>query len=339
MINFTYITGTGKRYLRKGIAVKAGLFLFLSVFLFSCGSEPDKTVQTVAAEETPWRGWNKYQIKPEDTLARYGRELIENTSYYFGPKGTVAPITNGMNCQNCHLDGGTLPWANNYSAVVSTYPKFRDRSGSLETVHKRVNDCFERSLNGKALDTTSLEMQAIVSYLHWLGDDIPKGKKPKGSGIMELPYLDRAADPVKGKVVYVAKCQSCHGADGQGQPNIEGYGYAYPPLWGKNSYNSGAGLFRLSRFAGYVKNTMPFGQTDYHAPQLSNEEAWDLGAFINSQPRPQKDLGKDWPDISKKPVDHPFGPYADGFSEQQHKFGPFQPIVDARKKQAAAKKG
>jgi thiosulfate dehydrogenase len=88
-----------------------------------------------------------------------------------------------------------------------------------------------------------------------------------------------------------------------------------------------------------VKNTMPFGQADHKNPQLSNEEAWDLAAFINSQPRPQKDLGKDWPDISKKPVDHPFGPYADGFSEQQHKFGPFQPIVDARKKQAAAKKG
>jgi thiosulfate dehydrogenase len=244
-----------------------------------------------------------------------------------------------MNCQNCHLDGGTLPWANNYSAVVSTYPKFRDRSGSLETISKRVNDCFERSLNGKALDTSSLEMKAIVAYMHWLGDDIPKGKKPKGSGIMDLPYLDRAADPVKGKAVYQAKCQTCHGADGQGQPNIEGYGYAYPPLWGKNSYNTGAGLFRLSRFAGYVKNTMPFGQTDYHAPQLSNEEAWDLAAFVNSQPRPQKDLGKDWPDISKKPVDHPFGPYADGFSEEQHKFGPFQPIVDARKKQAASKKG
>ena len=338
-MNIRKTRGTGNFYLRKGIAAMAFLFLFLSVVLFSCGTGPEKKSLSQTEEEAPWHGWNKYQIKPEDTLVQLGRALIENTSYYLGPKGTIAAISNGMNCQNCHLDGGTLPWSNNYSAVVSTYPKFRDRSGSLETIPKRVNDCFERSLNGKALDTSSLEMQAIVAYLHWLGDDIPKGKKPKGSGIMDLPYLDRAADPVKGKTTYQAKCQSCHGADGQGQPNIEGYGYAYPPLWGKNSYNIGAGLFRLSRFAGYVKNTMPFGQTDYHAPQLSNEEAWDLAAFINSQPRPQKDLGKDWPDISKKPVDHPFGPYADGFSEEQHKFGPFQPIVDARKKQAAAKKG
>jgi thiosulfate dehydrogenase len=294
----------------------------------------DKTpavTDAVPVEQAPWRGWNKYQIKLEDTLARYGRELIEHTALYLGPKGTVAPISNGMNCQNCHLDGGTIPWGNNYSAVVSTYPKFRDRSGSVETIPKRVNDCFERSLNGKALDTASREMKAILAYMHWLGDEIPKGKKPKGSGIMELPYLDRAADPAKGKAVYLAKCQVCHGPDGQGQKSADGYEYTYPPLWGAHSYNTGAGLFRLSRFAGYVKASMPFGVANYKNPQLSDEEAWDVAAFVNSQPRPQKDLSGDWPDISKKPLDHPFGPYADGFTEAQHKYGPFGEIEKVRK--------
>ena len=285
-------------------------------------------------EEPVWRGWNKYQIKPEDSTVRYGRELIEKTSHYLGPKGTVAAITNGMNCQNCHLDGGTVPWANNYSAVSSTYPKYRDRSGSVETMEKRVNDCLERSLNGRPLDSSSREMRAIVSYLHWVGEGVQKGVKPKGSGIMEIPFLDRPADPVRGKAVYAAKCQSCHGSDGQGQPNLEGTGYSYPPLWGRHSYNSGAGLFRLSRFAGFVKASMPFGLADHRNPQLSNEECWDVAAFVNSQPRPSKDLRGDWPDVSKKPVDHPFGPYTDGFSEEQHKFGPFGPIVEARGKTA-----
>ena len=281
-----------------------------------------------------WHGWNKYQIKPSDSLARYGRELIENTSFYLGPKGRVASISNGMNCQNCHLDGGTLPWANNYGAVASTYPKYRDRSGSVETIEKRVNDCLERSLNGRALDTASREMRAIVAYMHWVGDGVEKGVKPKGSGIMDLPYLDRPADPVRGRIVYAAKCQSCHGSDGQGESNLEGTGYSYPPLWGRHSYNSGAGLFRLSRFAGFVKASMPFGLADHKNPQLSNEECWDVAAFVNSQPRPSKDLRGDWPDVSKKPVDHPFGPYTDGFSEEKHKLGPFGPIVEARGKTA-----
>lgn len=299
------------------VLVSSGILLAAS-----CKDTPSEKI-SFKADETPWRGWNKYQIKPEDTMTWYGHELIANTSYYFGPKGSVAPITNGMNCQNCHLEAGTLPWANNYSAVVSTYPKFRARSGAIETVPKRVNDCFERSLNGKAIDSNSREMKAIVAYLHWIGDEIPKGAKPKGSGIMDLPFMDRAADPAKGKIVYQQKCVSCHGPNGEGQPNIEGYGYAYPPLWGEHSYNDGAGLFRLSRFAGYVKANMPFG-ANYKSTQLSDEEAWDVAAFVNSQPRPKKDISKDWPDISKKPFDHPFGPYSDGKTEQQHKYGPWK---------------
>lgn len=273
----------------------------------------------------------------ERKLVIYGQDLVAHTARYFGPQGSIRHSTNGMNCQNCHLDAGKRPWGNNYSAVFSTYPKFRDRSGSVESISKRVNDCFERSLNGTALDTNSHEMQAIVAYIKWLGQDVPKGVKPKGSGITDLAYLDRPASPQLGAAVYTAKCQSCHGATGEGVKDGSGVSYAYPPLWGPNSYNNGAGLFRLSRLAGYVKDNMPFNQSTHSSPALTTEEAWDVAAFVNSQPRPEKDISKDWPDISKKPVDHPFGPYTDGFSEQQHKYGPFKPIVEARKKQKEEK--
>jgi thiosulfate dehydrogenase len=267
---------------------------------------------------------------PERELVVYGSQLVAHTDQYFGPGGSINAITNGMNCQNCHLDAGRKAWGNNYGAVASTYPKFRDRSGSVETISKRVNDCFERSLNGQAIDTNSREMQAIVAYIKWLGKDVPKGEKPAGSGISDLAYLDRAASPENGKIVFQNKCLSCHGANGEGQLDENGR-YVYPPLWGPHSYNNGAGLFRLSRFAGYVMDNMPFKQATHKAPNLSNEEAWDVAAFVNSQPRPSKDLSQDWPDISKKPIDHPFGPYTDGFSEQQHKYGPYKPIVAARK--------
>jgi thiosulfate dehydrogenase len=180
-------------------------------------------------------------------------------------------------------------------------------------------------LNGKAPDSTSKEMKAMAAYIKWLGKDVKKGEKPKGSGLYEVPFLTRAADPVKGKAIYEAKCQSCHQADGAGMMNDKGNAYTYPPLWGKYSYNSGAGLYRMSRFAGYVRANMPLGAT-YSSPQLTDEEAWDVAAFVNSQDRPNKDLSKDWPDISKKNIDHPFGPYVDPFKESQHKFGPFGEI-------------
>jgi len=283
-------------------------------------------------EEKFWSAPDINTVKDEALKAQiaYGKELVAHTARYLGPKGSVMQTTNGMNCQNCHLNAGTKIFGNNYSAVASTYPKFRARSGALEDIHKRVNDCVERSLNGTALDTLSKEMKAIKAYITFLGTEVPKGDKPNGSGLKDIAYLDRAADPASGKQVYIAKCVSCHMANGQGQLSPDGNEYTYPPLWGMHSYNDGAGLFRISTFTKYVKYNMPLGTT-HKSPQLSDEEAWDVAAFVDSQERPDMDTPKDWPDISKKPADHPFGPYADTFSEKQHKFGPFKPIMEAQK--------
>jgi thiosulfate dehydrogenase len=257
----------------------------------------------------------------------YGRELIAHTAKYFGPKGSVLPMSNGLNCQNCHLQAGTAVFGNNFGSVASLYPKFRARSGSIENIYKRVNDCFERSLHGKVLDTTSREMQAIVSYINFIGANVEKGKKAEGSGFRDLEFLDRAADTVKGRAVYIANCQKCHQPNGDGVFNQDNTEYTYPALWGKNSFTDAAGLFRISNFAKFVKYNMPQGTT-FEKPQLTDEEAWDGAAFILTQRRPHINEPKDWPDKKQKPVDHPYGPYADTFSEMQHKYGPFKPMVN-----------
>lgn len=329
--------------LAMSLVVVVGLLLFLSfsgVSLPSLSQEEEESpvavveAPEVAALADPASLWKAPELasmdqEPNAEELHYGRELVANTAEYLGPRGKVKTISNGMNCQNCHLQAGTAPLGNNYGAVASTYPKVRARSGQEEDIQKRINDCFERSLNGKPLERESKEMKAMVAYINWVGKDVPKGEVPVGSGIYEVPLLDRAADPTKGKIVYENQCSSCHQADGKGMAKPDGTGYLYPPLWGEASYNHGAGLYRISRFAGYVKANMPLGVT-FESPVLSDEDAWDVAAYVNSMDRPKKNLTKDWPDISKKPMDHPFGPFADGFSEEQHKFGPFKPIKAAK---------
>jgi len=334
-----------------GILATWILFLvgFCVYYLYQIHRSPDSgeiAAETVSPKAEPVKPKTNFWLPPaESTLdgnpekdqILYGKDIIANTALYFGPKGKVAALsTNGMNCQNCHLDAGTRIFGNNYSAVASTYPKYRARSGKSENIYKRVNDCFDRSLNGKALDTNSKEMQAISHYIRWLGKDVQKGKKPEGSGLKEITMLDRACDPVKGKAIYLEKCQVCHSKNGGGQVNPANGTFVYPPLWGPNSYNVGAGLYRISNFARYVKYNMPLGST-HESAQLSDEEAWDIAAFVNSQEHPKKDLSQDWPKISEKPFDHPFGPFSDGFNENQHKFGPFKPILEAKKKAEKAK--
>ncbi|MFM7328610.1 MAG: c-type cytochrome [Bacteroidota bacterium] len=286
----------------------------------------EETPELIPVKKTGWSppGDDRIPSGADGDRIRYGRELIAHTASYLGPEGSVARITNGMNCQNCHLEAGTKRMGNNYAGVASTYPKFRARSGTVESVEKRVNDCIERSLNGKALEAGSAEMLAMVTYIKWVGTDVPKDSIPKGTGIKTPVAMDRAADPVKGAVVFTQHCSRCHGNNGEGQREAGQKEWRYPPLYGKDSYNTGAGLFRLSRFAGYVKYNMPNDLATADKPFLTDEECWDVAAYVNSMPRPTKDLSADWPDISKKPFDHPFGPYADVFTEREHKFGPFK---------------
>jgi len=314
------------------VTISASVIVGLAALTLMIIFRRETAVKITPVKFTLWQAPDTLGI-PHDELGqqiRYGKELIAHTARYLGPKGSVMQISNGMNCQNCHLDAGTKPFGNNYGSVASLYPKFRARSGSMESIEKRVNDCLERSLNGKSLDSLSKEMRAIVSYMRWVGKDVMKGTKARGSGLYDLHYLNRAADTIKGKSLYESKCTVCHGKTGEGLKHASGGEYVYPPLWGDNSFNSAAGLYRISNFAEYVFANMPQGAT-YAKPLLTQEEAWDISAYVVSLPRPVKTFAGDWPKLETKPVDHPFGPYADSFTEAQHKFGPFKPIVESLK--------
>ena len=281
-------------------------------------------------EGEEWTAPNESEIPftEEGEQIRYGHELVANTANYLGPKGIVAQLTNGMNCQNCHLYGGTQNFGIPFSAAAATFPQFLVRSGTIQSLESRVNDCMQRSLNGKPLDSLSHEMRAFIAYLKWIGKDVPKNTKPLGvsTGANKLLFLERAADPEKGKRVYVANCQRCHGQNGEGTLAAEGTHYTYPPLWGDHSYNTAATLYRLTPLASFIKNNMPYG-VNWKEPQLTDEEAWDVAAYISSQTRPVKIFPTDWKNLTKKPFDYPFSPYADSFTEQQHKYGPFGALI------------
>jgi len=311
------------RFLRYDVIICLLLVVAITIIAYYCFPQK-KIISIEDGNSFTWIAPDIDQLPStsEANMIRYGRELIINTSNYFGPKGSIMAISNGMNCQNCHLDAGTRLYGNNFSAVASTYPKYRDRSGRVETIEYRINECMQRSLNGEALDSNCKEMKAMVAYIKWLGKDVPKGIKPDDASAKTVTYLNRASDTVSGKTIYFLKCLQCHGPEGQGQAKSDSSGFFYPPLWGSHSYNVSAGIYRLSLLAAFVKSNMPYTPT-HTTPQLTDEEAWDVAAFVCSQPRPEKFFSYDWGKIQTKPVDYPFGPFADTYSASQHKYGPF----------------
>jgi thiosulfate dehydrogenase len=265
-------------------------------------------------------------------LVRRGRDLVTATYAQIGPE---VPDTakrfagNNLACSNCHLDAGTKKFGIPLFGLFAAFPHYSARSGAEITIEERLNACMTRSMNGRALPHGAPEMQALVAYIKFLSTGMPPGQHSAALGVGITPDLDRAADPARGGEAYATACAVCHGIDGRGirrsLPSTD-LGYMVPPLWGADSFNNGAGMARLITVANFLHFNMPHG-ADYLNPQLSVPDAWDIAAFMISQPRPRKaDLGRDFPDLLEKPVDAPYGPYADGFGVQQHTYGPFAPI-------------
>ena len=278
---------------------------------------------------------------PLGKLVKYGRTLVADTANQIGP--TVADPArrfagNNLNCQSCHLHAGTQPYAMPLVGIWGQFPQYRGREGDVVTLETRINGCMERSLNGRALALDGREMKAFLAYMKWLSTGVPDGAKLIGAGTLSVKEPGRAADLRRGAKVYADSCAACHGDNGQGQRADRGAGYQFPPLWGPDSFNNGAGMDRLLTAAAFAQHNMPIGTT-FDAPVLTDEDAYDVAAYVSSQPRPEKpDLEKDYPDRLQKPVDTSYGPFADGFGAEQHKYGPYEPIRARRKELAGPSK-
>ncbi|MFB2533480.1 c-type cytochrome [Paracoccus sp. p3-h83] len=265
---------------------------------------------------------------------RYGLQLTTDTFAHIGPEVADPAMRysgNNLSCQSCHQDAATKPFAMPWIGVSAAFPQYRARENDLQSVEDRVNGCMERSMAGKPLPLDSAEMRAYTAYIHFLSRGIPTGAKVIGAGTIRDAAPDRAADPQAGEAVFQAHCVACHGDDGMGMRMGEagdGLGYAFPPLWGDDSYNDGAGMYRVVMAYRYILANMPQG-ADHENRQLAPDEAFDVAAYINSQPRGEKaGMEADFPDRLRKAPDMPFAPWAGDFPAEQHKYGPFKPIAD-----------
>lgn len=201
-------------------------------------------------------------------------------------------VGNNLRCTSCHLNDGRQPNAMPWTGVTVRYPQYRSRNDAMSTIQDRINDCFERSMNGSALPNDSRDMRDMVAYLASLSTHAPAGGKVEGQGLPAMEPL--SPDTTRGAQLFAATCVACHGDHGQGTA-------VAPALWGAQSYNIGAGMARLRTAASFIRHNMPFGNAT-----LTDQQAFDVAAYVNSRPRP--DLpGKehDWP-RGDQPPDVPY---------------------------------
>ena len=167
--------------------------------------------------------------------------------------------------------------------VYSRFPQYRARSGRIDLLEDRINDCFERSMNGKPISNNSSEMRDMVTYMAFLSRGFPPGSEMKGQGVPKLDPVP--GDTARGHQVFLENCARCHNPDGGGNS-------AVPPLWGKESYNIGAGMARIRTAAAFIHQVMPLDKPGTLTPQ----QAFDVATYINTRPRPDfKGKERDWP--------------------------------------------
>lgn len=208
-------------------------------------------------------------------MVKLGRNIFVDTQTY--AKGYVG---NGLNCVNCHLDEGRKAHSAPLWAAYVKFPAYREKNQKVNSYEDRLAGCFRFSMNGKPPPYESKEMLALVTYSYWLAQGAPTGAELAGRGYPKLDKPPLPPDATRGQAVFSANCAICHRADGQGT-QVDGR-YAFPPLWGKDSYNKGAGMFRVDTAAAFIRANMPLGKPG----TLTVQEAWDVAQYIDSQDRP-----------------------------------------------------
>ena len=313
-----------------GLLAALVLFIFLSAVVYQL--YPELFFDT---NKGPWKIPTLATDLPDGSrgqLIKYGYYLTSESSRWMGP-GAINPdhrySGNNLACKNCHLENGTQPGSASWVGVTKRYPQYRGREDRVGTIEDRINGCMERSMNGERLPEDSRQMKAIVAYMEWLSSDMPDSLLAHYSGFPPVELPDTPADTLHGRLVYERECVVCHGAEGQGVWLADSSkGYQYPPVWGEDSYNHGAGMNRVITAARFIKGNMPFGQATAGSPKLTDQESLDVAAYIDSFNRPEKaGVASDYPDPLRKPVSTPYGPWPDSFPALQHKYGPFKPII------------
>lgn len=206
-------------------------------------------------------------------LIKYGHELIVHTRAHMHPY-----VTANMDCQACHVNGGTKSRGGSFVGIAAQFPQWNSRAKRVITLQDRIAECFLYSMNGHPPAYTSREMEAMVAYITYLSRGFEIGSKPNPAVRIAHFNPPAPANPKRGAQLYAQKCSMCHGAGGAGSA-------AFPPLWGTTSFNNGAGMHRLWTMAGFVRYNMP-----QNAPgTLNDQEAYDVSAYVLSHARPKFD--------------------------------------------------
>jgi thiosulfate dehydrogenase len=222
-------------------------------------------------------------------IVKLGEDIIIHTD----TNSLSKPYINSkLQCVNCHRRGednraGTTNKIGTFIGTATSFPAYSKRYKNIISLQNRIDGCFQRCLNGeKSVVNTEVGI-AVESYITWLSTGLPINMSPlapRTPSKIEMWSKNRKKfislfkkvthkNYFDGHRLYLNKCASCHGKDGQGVGT-------FPPLWGKLSYTADGSMAKLPNGATWIQDNMPPNNSN-----LTDSQTVNITLFINAQPR------------------------------------------------------
>ncbi len=276
---------------RRNLALLAAAALALGIVLADGGAPwPTQNIPKEAPDAP-----KAYPPGELGKMVKLGEDIFNNTDTHPLSKQYVG---NKLQCKSCHSNSGKDKTRySTFIGTASSFPAYSPREKTVLTLEGRSLNCFMRSMNGIRPPVGSKVSVALATYITWISTGMPVDMNPnKPVGPYNYPWPDPEVisvvksgkvDMANGEKIYNTQCAACHGTDGNGIG-------PFPPVWGDNSYNSGAGMSNVIKGGSWVRYNMPPGYA-----HLSAQQAADVMAYVNSHPRPSFKLTEHLPPAEK----------------------------------------
>ena len=195
-------------------------------------------------------------------------------------------VGNGLNCVNCHLDDGRRPTRPRCGRVrrISAVPRVNQQ---VNTFTLMLEYCFRYSMNGTDAACRRARRHRASSAMRsgWpRAHPLARSSRVAAIAPCRSPHKPLDVDAATG--VFASHCPMCHGANGAGLK--AGDTWVFPAAMGNALLQRGRRACTRSpspRRSSRRRCPIEQGKT------LTDQQAWDVAAYINSKPRPRRPPG------------------------------------------------
>lgn len=228
---------------------------------------------------------NKLKIAEDGLDGYYIRAVKRGCNIFSNPqKHASRYVRANIRCKDCHLDLGLKAETAPLGEAWVQSDKYDPVTGVILSYELRTMQCFINSSNGfkpNILDSTIQDLKVYGRYLAFK-QGLKEGVEYPARRFTKVMPTGEGDDYLRGKQAYKKHCAMCHGEQGYGLKDENGY-VAIPSLAGEGSWNTDSRMFneRIT-LAAIIKTSMPA----HDRGSLTDTQARDIAAYLVTLPRP-----------------------------------------------------